>query len=485
MHNRPLMMFRNWPIPKQRVAIAVLLLATWLRAPLLFTNGMHADEALFGTWANWIASGWDILLREQVVDKPPVLFYLQAIALRLFDKADFALRVPNFAASLGLVALAANVHTVGLSRCRESILFPLLLALSPFMIQFSGSGFTDPLMLFFGVAGLVAVRRTRFGWAGILFGLAIATKYTAIFLFPLLPLFTNRCNPSFPRWRESLQLTKGIMVVLLCLAGWLFLSGNSLVGTGDGLLIRGLRPITSTELLARLQIWNTHLHATFGLSFLPVFLPAAAFLHWRGTQHDRYLIATAIFYFAFHWLMATALYDRYMLPLAWMACYIVARALTLFVETLFEDTQIPKRPVLKNILAWCVRPKSILLVLTLIILLPSALSAHKHGYTTGRENFTPIGEILIDAPYGTVLYDHFYSWQLRYQLFYARVYVEWIPQPESLVENLALFYDESRYIVLPEAPIATRFHVALNEHGYTLQTLVQSGDVVLYRIVRR
>ncbi len=483
--------------PKHAVVIALILLATSLRTPLLFAEGMHADEALFGTWANWIASGWDILLQNQVVDKPPVLFYLQAVALQLFDKADFALRMPNFLASLVLIGLAARSISAPTSSggyklqndrsslfppAWESILFVLLLTLSPFMIQFSATGFTDPLMLCFGAAGLSLVGKKRFGWAGILLGLSIATKYTAIFLFPLLPLFTNQNSPSLPRRRESILFLKGLLAILLCLGCWLLLSGNGLMGTGDGQLIQGLRVVNSAELLPRFLTWNTYLHATFGYPFFLIMLPSAIFLHWNGTQRDRYLIAYTTLYFSFHWLIATALHDRYMLLLVWLSCWIVARSLALFSVELLRIFQTSKYSFMKRVSSLPQSWQALVLALTLIFMLPNALATRRDGYTTGRENFAAIGEAFSQAPYGTVIYDHFYSWQLRYQLFYERAYVEWVPHPDSLVDNLTVFYDEGRYIVLPATPVATRFHVALNEHGYTLQTLVQSDDVILYRI---
>ncbi len=463
-------MFWVSQLPKHSIAIAILLVGTWLRVPLLFTEGMHADEALFGTWANWIASGWDVLLQNQVVDKPPVLFYVQAIALQLFTRADFALRVPNFVASLGLIALALTPgDRLFFLHRQESILFALLLTLSPFLIQFSGTGFTDPLMLYFGVAGLLVMQRDRFGWSGILFGLAIATKYTAIFLLPLLIIFIN---PAISQRREFALFMQGLCGVLFCLICWLILSGNGLGGTGDGQLIRGLRVVSSAELLPRLQIWNTHLYAAFGYPFFIIMLPAASFLHWYGSNRDRLLIAYTTGYFAFHWLIATALHDRYMLPLVWMSCWIAARSIRLLFRKASQNS------------SQAVIYVAITTLLVPLILAPAALSARRDGYTADRLDIAPLTEPFADAPYGTVLYDHFYSWHLRYELFYERVYVEWVPHPAELIENLAVFYDEQRYLVLPDAAVATRFHVALNENGYTLQRLVQSGDVILYKIER-
>ena len=57
---------------------------------------------------------------------------------------------------------------------------------------------------------------------------------------------------------------------------------------------------------------------------------------------------------------------------------------------------------------------------------------------------------LADSPYGTVLYDHWLSWELRYYLFDSRVYVSWFPDAAALVSDLQSFgADPPRYLVVP------------------------------------
>ena len=90
-----------------------LLLSCWLGAVLrfrgLFANTFHADEALFATWARLIAVWRDPLLLTQAVDKPPLLFYLQALFYPLFGPVEFAARLPSWIASLLLIPLTAQL----------------------------------------------------------------------------------------------------------------------------------------------------------------------------------------------------------------------------------------------------------------------------------------------------------------------------------------------------------------------------------------
>ncbi|MBK9613698.1 MAG: phospholipid carrier-dependent glycosyltransferase [Dehalococcoidia bacterium] len=127
----------------------------------LFANTYHADEALFATWARFIATWRDPLLLTQAVDKPPLLFYLQALfyLYPVLGPTEIAARLPNFIASILLVPL------VGVWAWRlygdevTAVLAALLLALSPFAIQFSATAFTDPLLTFWLVAAFVAATK--------------------------------------------------------------------------------------------------------------------------------------------------------------------------------------------------------------------------------------------------------------------------------------------------------------------------------------
>ena len=92
------------PITDYRLRLVFI---TWLtavlRLPSLFANSFHADEALFASWARLIAVWRDPLLQTVAVDKPPLLFYLQAFFFPLQGPVEWAARLPNLIASIILV----------------------------------------------------------------------------------------------------------------------------------------------------------------------------------------------------------------------------------------------------------------------------------------------------------------------------------------------------------------------------------------------
>ncbi|NKQ34339.1 MAG: phospholipid carrier-dependent glycosyltransferase, partial [Chloroflexi bacterium] len=142
--------------------VGLVLLAFFLRLRGLFANTFHADEALFASWARLIAVWRDPLLATQAVDKPPLLFYLQALFYPLQGPVEWAARLPNFVASLLLVPLTAVFAHYLEREPQISQIFsgPLIaaavVAFSPLAIQFSATAFTDPLLTFWLTASLTA-----------------------------------------------------------------------------------------------------------------------------------------------------------------------------------------------------------------------------------------------------------------------------------------------------------------------------------------
>ncbi|MCI0398056.1 MAG: glycosyltransferase family 39 protein, partial [Chloroflexi bacterium] len=139
----------------------------------LFANSFHSDEALFATWARLIAVWRDPLLQGQVVDKPPLLFYLQALFYPLSGPVEWAARWPNLIASVALISLTGRLAWQLYRDEVTAILAAALVAFSPLAIQFSATAFTDPLLTAFLVAALLATTAGRSFLAGLFFGLAV------------------------------------------------------------------------------------------------------------------------------------------------------------------------------------------------------------------------------------------------------------------------------------------------------------------------
>ena len=93
-----------------------MLLGAALRLRGLFANTFHADEALFASWARLIAVWRDPLLLTQPVDKPPLLFYSQALFYPLFGPVEWAARLPSLLASLLLIPVSYTHLTLPTNR---------------------------------------------------------------------------------------------------------------------------------------------------------------------------------------------------------------------------------------------------------------------------------------------------------------------------------------------------------------------------------
>ena len=176
------------------LAAAVVLVAIILRIiPWLINDPLHRDEALYGYWAQLIASGRDPLLLSPWVDKPPLVLYLLAADIRAFGATELALRLPGLIASLLLVLV-----TFGFARraygVRVALIAAGLLTFSPFAILFAPTAFTDPWLALWLVAAAWAALARRPFLAGLLLGLAIASKQQGVLGVPLVLALLIACK---------------------------------------------------------------------------------------------------------------------------------------------------------------------------------------------------------------------------------------------------------------------------------------------------
>ncbi len=177
---------RAWASAPGIAVAAVLAAAAVFRLiPWLTNYSLHRDEALYGYWAQLIASGRDPLLLSPWVDKPPLVLYLLAADVRAFGVSELALRLPGLIASLLLVLV-----TFGFARraygVRVALIAAGLLSLSPFAILFAPTAFTDPWLALWLVAAAWAALARRPFIAGLLLGLAVASKQQGLLGVPLV-----------------------------------------------------------------------------------------------------------------------------------------------------------------------------------------------------------------------------------------------------------------------------------------------------------
>lgn len=472
-----------------------------LRFSALFANRFHADEALFAGWARLIAVWRDPLLLTQAVDKPPLLFYLQAMAYPLFGPVEWAARMPNLVTSILLIPITAMLAWALFRDATAALTAAFLIAVAPLPVQFSATAFSDPLLTFWLVVALYFAARTTATYAnrgilssflaGLFLGLAVATKYQAIFFLPLLG---GIAMLEGWRWREYRRALAGFVLGTIPLGLWM----AARVDTG-GLVrlqwanIGGLRPAWSWELWPRLVaqagLWQLAFGRPVLVGVILVILVLFLTRRWwssRASVTDWLLALFVLGYMLLHWLWSVPVWDRYLLPIFPLVAILIGRGVSWLWEA-GQEWAAPGRA--QRLFRGGVLGLGVLLVLAH---LPVAKAAHAGQFPIGGQpsadgGAAEIAGLLADAPYGTVLYDHWYSWHWRYQLFDNRVYVSWFPHGDALVADLAAFGQSGppRFIALPGSEISRPIVRRLEEAGYQLTDMSQSkpkAAMTLYRI---
>jgi len=511
------------------VSVALVLVGWAVRLPPLLDNRFHADEALYAYWGLLIGRCQDVWLATVPVDKPPLHPYLVAGAQALFGNSEFAVRIPGLMAGLLMIPLAAALSDALYGNRWAALGAAVGVALSPFAILFSATAFTDPVMATLGLGSCLAAARGRRGWAGMLGGLAFATKQTGLAWVPLAVGVAGISNsklqtPKLKGPKSQVQSPRSESPISslqspvsnhrsLVIGHWSFFVGHWSFFLGFLLVLGGtffwdyvrmaqgaqsfwsrgvvaygsLRPIWPQELWTRLRGW-IDLAGTFFVSpvvsgVLLVGLPAlmwsavARRRYTRGALADLLLGSFLLLYLLFHWLWAFPVWDRYLLPLVPLLAILLGRILSLFASCAGQMSYV-LRP------ASCVlRPVSYVLrhfpfvichlSLVIFLILPAWHAAHS-GYPVGGDHgaydgIDQVAAFLRELPEGTVVYHHWLGWHYAAYLFDAPVYLAYWPSPAWLARDVRAFgTKEPRYITIPSWESPARMTSALASVGYEL-----------------
>jgi hypothetical protein len=314
-------------------------------------------------------------------------------------------------------------------------------------------------------------------------GLAVLSKHQAWLFVPLLAGVASIIGWRQTEWRIWLI---GFLPVAGLQAVWELLRGNELSLIGAQLQsYGGLRIAWSWELWPRLQEWASQwsyilqspiLEMVLLLS-LPLIMALLIDQHDRPAALDRLFVLFVVTYSLLLWFIAVPVWDRYLLALLPLIGLVLARIVwrTMAYGWLLLSSSTNPPSWVKNLF--------VAMPLLLIALqAPAVAAAYRGELPVGaRKSADPgvaeISQALADEPYGTVLYDHWYSWQWRYHLFDDKVYISWFPDPAALVEDLRVFADEGsrRFVALPTSTLARPVHRALAESGYDLVLVASSS----------
>jgi len=179
--------------------MGALLLGLALRLAPIADDPLHPDECLYASWALAIADGSDPWLRLAALDKPPLYPYLLAGWSKVVGPGPVALRMLGIASALaGLMAFsAASKRLYGPAPALAGL---VMMALSPAAVALDGTALTDQPAIALALAALLASLRGSGVAAGLLFGLALATKPQ---LLAFLPLILAALISRRRQWREA------------------------------------------------------------------------------------------------------------------------------------------------------------------------------------------------------------------------------------------------------------------------------------------
>ncbi len=480
------------------VAVAALLAAALFRAAPLRDNRFHPDEALYAYFGRLIASGRDPLLVGEVVDKPPLLWYVLALSLSAFGGREIvanelAARLPNFFADLVNVALVFALAR-RLYRRGTALLAVWLYALSPFAILFAVTVFIDPLLTTFVLLGLWMSAANRPRWAALAFALAFATKQTALLFLPLaLALFLAQSPPGpavqaiGQAIRRLAPFAFALLLAALIIFGWDAL--RLALGAPISFWAQGYadnapnRLIRSGEVLPRAFAWLNllgYFTASPALNIvLSLGLPLLTIANLRHPARlaltDLLLTLYGLLYLAAYWLLAFNVWDRYLVPILPLALLLFARTLERFIELSRQVSSYRALLRLPPLTSSFLIPTFLFL-----ILLPASLTAARSGYPIGGDHGAYDGlddtaRYLNSLPHGTVLYDFWLSWQWRFYLFDGPAYLAWLPTPEAFATDLRAFGRNSpRYLVVPSWESVAEAQAAADRAGFSLRPVHES-----------
>jgi 4-amino-4-deoxy-L-arabinose transferase-like glycosyltransferase len=481
---------------------AALLAATQLRAAHMLENRFHQDEALYATFARFIASGpgRGLLLSHMLVDKPPLAFYINGLSVAIFGGSEFALRLPTLLASILSVAL---VYAIGrrLFGAPAGLAAAWVMALSPFAILFSITIFVDPLLTTSVLLAILLLVRGRPGWAALALALAWGTKQTALLFVPLallLGLF-SLARPLRPRLaanfllRAMLPALAGIALVTILLFAWDIRRGAPISLFEQGYNDNTTSRLASlAELRPRADVLLKFLHYFAGNDLISVLflVGLAALIVYDARRRSRAGWVSALLviyiagYMATYWLVSLNLFDRYFLPIVPLCALLAGRLLDAASRGIAAGLGwLSQRAQLDLVRArqraWLLARVAVPLAL-LVVVTPATAAVNydfspiggDHGAYDGVDD---AARYIRTLPHNVVLYDHWLSWEFDYYLFGQPVRTFYYPDGQALTRDLTLHGHRSpRYLVVPSWARDLNPRAAAQLAGYSLRRVHQS-----------
>lgn len=199
--------------PQQRLCTlaGIVLLAVCIRAPF-FRWPLIPDEGVYAYTARWWSRGYTLYSRDLWMDRPQAIFWAYRAGMWLLGGGTPALR---FWGALWAAATAPLLYLIGrrFFSERAALLGALVYALYSAAAQLEGfTANAEHFMVLPSTAALYLLLRRRPGWAGLLVGVAVLLKPSAVSagLLAVVWLWRERAP-----WRHYAALAGGALLAPL------------------------------------------------------------------------------------------------------------------------------------------------------------------------------------------------------------------------------------------------------------------------------
>ena len=174
----------------------------------------------------------------EFVVHPPLGKWLIGIGIKLFGNNEFGWRVIAAVVGSASVLLIYLIVQRLFNSLFLSNIAAALFALDGLHLVMSRVALLDIFLMFFILLSFYLILRDNLWLSGVIIGLASATKWSAVFVIPLLILLTvNLSRASFATWgkRFSQFVLTPIGIYLLSWSGWIFSSKGWARDSGSNL----------------------------------------------------------------------------------------------------------------------------------------------------------------------------------------------------------------------------------------------------------
>lgn len=479
---------------------ALIILLSALLSFLALDNArrFHPDESFYMTIARNAAVNGDWLLISEPVDKTPLTFYTNALALVFFAvdsddnsvlqldalKGEFAGRMPSVLMSVMLVAVVIQLAKSISGNNRAAYLAGLLTALSPFRIVFAPTAFTDLPMLLFGAIALLMAVKHKPGWAGFWFIVSLSAKPQIIFYLPLilgvLLIHSYKTDTIHHVPTRFLRFFIPVVIGIGILWAW----DNVRIANGaESFYLLGQSRYTATmftplsDYPARFLLWWETVQYLFGhgviTGLIIVYAIIRLFLNRRSNASAPTFLLLwgwVIAFFMAHTILTLNLFDRNQIVLLPVIIVLVS----------CETKYIFRRGGFETL------PYIFVFLLILFFAIQATFWQLPIGGDDGRhDEIDELADYLNSKPVATVIYDTWLDWELDYYMGQwtnkRRVFY---PTPELLIRD-ALLLDEhgTRYFVAPSDRDVSEWLSTLDNAGFSVELDYEMTNFVVYSLM--